>query len=461
MKRLECLDGLRGVLAVYVLLGHMAPFSALPAWVLRPLSHGGAAVDVFFILSGMVIVRSLESCGYAARPFLIARAARIFPVYLAMLAAGVAVQTLPVSFAAMPWIGPDSAARDIWSHGWPAYWSVEIAAHLTMTHGLFPSGALPDVWVSFLGAAWSLSTEWQFYVLALLWGRARPGIGGMAAALLAMAAAGLAWDVLAPDAWRFSRAFLPNKAHYFALGVASAGLGGFRTTQVSTRLSRIGANLTGIVHSIIVTIWAGRIIRCGLAGSRREELAVRPAARIPSRGYAAPDGPIEPGRGKESGRGKERGHDKDRGRGADATMDGGMALFAAVFMAVLALCLARGGGGGKLLPPLVWAVCLAAQTRPDILKFVAVPLRARWVQYLGAISYPIYLANEPIQKVLGVVLAGWVGGDGWVFSALWVPGAVLLPIAAAALLHKSVEMPGIQRGKALARHRVATISVRS
>ena len=134
--------------------------------------------------------------------------------------------------------------------------------------------------------------------------------------------------------------------------------------------------------------------------------------------------------------------------------------FAAVLIAVLALCLVR-GGGGKLLPPLVWTVCLAAQTRPDILKFVAAPLRARWVQYLGAISYPIYLANEPIQKALGVVLAGWVDGDGWVFSALWVPGAVLLPIAAAAWLHRTVERPGIQRGKALARHGVTTIGVRS
>ncbi len=31
---------------------------------------------------------------------------------------------------------------------------------------------LPDVWVGFLGAAWSLSTEWQFYLLALLIGPA-------------------------------------------------------------------------------------------------------------------------------------------------------------------------------------------------------------------------------------------------------------------------------------------------
>ncbi len=37
-----------------------------------------------------------------------------------------------------------------------------------MTHGLFPNAVWPNVWVSLLGAAWSLSTEWQFYLLALI-----------------------------------------------------------------------------------------------------------------------------------------------------------------------------------------------------------------------------------------------------------------------------------------------------
>ena len=55
MKRLECLDGLRGVLAIYVALGHMAPFAMLPLWLQSGVSHGGAAVDVFFILSGLVM----------------------------------------------------------------------------------------------------------------------------------------------------------------------------------------------------------------------------------------------------------------------------------------------------------------------------------------------------------------------------------------------------------------------
>ena len=33
MKRLECLDGLRGLLAVYVMISHMAPFAVLPGWI--------------------------------------------------------------------------------------------------------------------------------------------------------------------------------------------------------------------------------------------------------------------------------------------------------------------------------------------------------------------------------------------------------------------------------------------
>jgi peptidoglycan/LPS O-acetylase OafA/YrhL len=370
MKRLECLDGLRGVLAVYVMLGHMAPFSVLPEWIAGPLSHGGAAVDIFFILSGLVILRSLEGCRFAARPFLISRVSRIFPVYLAMLAIGIATQALPAGFDAMPWVEPQSVARDIWSQGWPEHWDSEIAAHLTMTHGLFPNGVLPDVWVSFLGAAWSLSTEWQFYVLALVLGRSRMSPERMTVAFLALAAAGLVWGMVTPLSWQFSRAFLPNKAQYFALGIASA-------------------------------VWIDR-----------------------------------------------------RSIGS----------FALVLLATLILCAAH-GHIEKLLPPLIWTLCLAAQLFPTRLNWVAQPLRWPAVQWLGAISYPIYLANEPIQKAVGFVLAWFASGDAILFTSLWVPAAVLLPIGVAALLHRYLETPALRWGRALAHrgdaHCVTTIGVRS
>jgi peptidoglycan/LPS O-acetylase OafA/YrhL len=138
MKRLECLDGLRGALAVYVMLGHMAPFALVPNWVQTSVSHGGAAVDVFFMLSGLVIAQSLDRLRGDRRRFLAARVLRIYPVFLPVFMVAILVQPLPCGFDQMPWIGPDSAARFICSNRWAPHWPIEVAAHLFMVHGLFP-----------------------------------------------------------------------------------------------------------------------------------------------------------------------------------------------------------------------------------------------------------------------------------------------------------------------------------
>jgi peptidoglycan/LPS O-acetylase OafA/YrhL len=357
MRRLVCLDGLRGVLAFYVMLSHTLPFTPMPGWLVWVFSHGGAGVDVFFILSGLVIVQSLASFDYRPRPFLTARVARIYPVFLVVFVAAIAVQPLATGFERMSWIGPDSPARFIWSGGWPNDWGLFIAAHLTMTHGLFPDGMLPDVWVGFLGAAWSLSTEWQFYLLALLIGR-RLGLVPLAWLFLATSATAIAWHAMAPDAWQFSRAFLPNKAQYFALGMASA-----------------------------------IIVRQG-----------------------------------------------NKALGA----------YVAVLVATLVLCVAQ-GGVDKLLPPLVWAACLAAQLSVPSMGALAAALRSRPLVWLGAVSYCLYLVNEPVQKLLGVTLAVVVQGNATLLTALWLPGAVVLPVLAAWLLHEWIEAPTLRWGRALAR----------
>jgi peptidoglycan/LPS O-acetylase OafA/YrhL len=331
-------------------------------------------VDVFFVLSGLVIVQSLASFEYQALPFLIARVARIYPVFLVVFLLAVAVQPLATSFEDMAWIGPESGARYLWAGGWPSNWGIGIATHLTMTHGLFPDGVLPGAWVAFLGTAWSLSTEWQFYVLALLLGH-RLGLVRMATLFLALAAASLIWQVAMPEAWQFSRAFLPNKAQYFALGVVSA---------------------------IVV----------------REE-------------------------------------------------PGALRLYAAVLAGVLAVCLLR-GGFDKLLPPLLWTACLAAQlwSSPQragqpgarvlalaqrTIRWLAALLQSPPLVWLGAVSYCIYLVHEPVQRLLGIALATLVRGDAPLFTALWIPGAVILPVFAAWWLHARVELPAQHYGRGMAR----------
>ena len=361
MKRLECLDGLRGLLAVYVMISHMAPFAVLPGWIAQPLSHGGAAVDVFFMLSGLVIIGSLEKFHYRAGPFLIARVARIFPVFLVVFAFAMAVHALPPVLDRMTWLPPQSLAYRMWATGWPASWPIDILAHLTMTHGLFPDGVLPHIWVSLLGASWSLSTEWQFYILALVLGRfltSRGAVPGRLAWCLAgIGVAGLAWALLAPPEWRFSRAFLGNKGHFFALGVAS----------------------------VLVV----------------------------------------------------------RGR------PGAIGAYAAVLAVTFSVCWWQ-GGAAKLLPPLVWTLCLAVQVWPvGLLGWASAVLRSRPLQILGALSYGIYLVNEPVQRLFGAVLAPWADGDAVLFSMVWLPGAVVLPTLAAAMLYRWVEVPGQNWGRNL------------
>ncbi|MDR3536286.1 MAG: acyltransferase [Acetobacteraceae bacterium] len=380
MQRLICLDGVRGALAAYVMLSHMAPFGVVPGWLASLLSHGGAGVDMFFILSGLVIVRSLQSLGWQARPFLIARAFRIFPVYLAMFALALAVQPLPAAFDAMPWVAADSPARFIWSEGWPHAWIVEIAAHLTMTHGLFPNAVLPDAWVSFLGAAWSLSTEWQFYLLVLACGlvltrgRAQPfgeeprpdrlaslrtpRLPHLVIVFMLLGVAGVGWQLLAPAPWQlFSRAFLPNKAQYFALGIASAML------------------VEGGSWRAYAAALAGTLLVCGWLGE----------------------------------------------------LD-------------------------KLLPPLVWTVCLVAQLHPELpgMAVLRRVLQARPMLWLGSISYCLYLANEPLQKVFGLGLAWLAHGDGRLFTLFWVPLAILVPLLVADWLHRHIEAPAQRRGRTFA-----------
>jgi len=356
MKRLECLDGLRGILAVYVLVGHMAPFAVLPAPVQDLVSHGGAAVDLFFVVSGLVIAKALERVDGRADVFLIARVARIFPVFLPVFAVSVAMQPWSCGFEHMPWIGPHNPARTICVTAWPHAWLAEIAAHLTMTHGLFPKAVLPDVWVSFLGATWSLSTEWQFYLLALLLTTADRR--RLVLVLLALAAAGVVWRLSAPEMAQFSRAFLPNKAHFFALGVASVPV------------------------------------------VRRQQ--------------------------------------------------GALLSYGVVLAASTAIC-ATSGTLGKLLLPLFWTLYLTVQMRPDTvgLRQVDRLLRSPTARYLGAISYCVYLVNEPIHKLASGLLSPIAGGDAALFTLLWVPVSLLLPIGVAAWLHVHLEIPALRWGRSL------------
>ncbi|MGO9817078.1 MAG: acyltransferase family protein [Acidocella sp.] len=332
MKRLARMDGLRGVLAVYVMLGHALPFTCLPGWVTAPFHHGEATVDLFFALSGLVIANSLERFDWRFAPFMVARARRLLPVYCLVLATSVCLTALGDPLAALPWVGAEG--RNIMAAALPEPLLPHLLAHLTLVHGLIPQSALPYAYVTLLGPAWSLSTEWQFYVLI---GLAAPRrLGRFALALLAL---GAAYRAL-PLGSEFSRAFLPDAAPFFALGLASAVLlrgGGARS------------------------FWLCLIGACALA--------------LP-------------------------------------------------------------GGVEKVFTPLAWGLVMLAQRQ----SWGAV-LESRTVQYLGAVSYPLYLVNEPVQRAMALLLGPLAHGNAAWFTAVFLPLSIGLTLLCAAWMHHAMERP--------------------
>ncbi len=75
--RLSELDALRGMAALFVLLFHYAMIYDEPYFLLR---FGVTGVDLFFIISGFVIMMSLERIKYGYE-FIVNRFCRLFPTY--------------------------------------------------------------------------------------------------------------------------------------------------------------------------------------------------------------------------------------------------------------------------------------------------------------------------------------------------------------------------------------------
>ncbi len=78
-------------------------------------------------------------------------------------------------------------------------------------------------------------------------------------------------------------------------------------------------------------------------------------------------------------------------------------------------------------------------------------LRSGSMQYLGAISYGIYLVNEPIHKLIANGLSHLADGNGTLFTVLWIPSAIAAADTRRAWLHGLIEQPAIGWGHGVTR----------
>lgn len=244
MNRFAALDGLRGILAIWVVICHLTVTVGLQCP--HFLSDGNIAVDVFIILSGFVIFHLLSMEREKYGTFLVRRLLRLYPVYLICLLLAIAL--LPLWINAISSLGVDSIYNQqrltIAAQSQKHFWK-HLAAHLTLVHGAVPQNILPGSSYAFVGQAWSISLEWQFYLIA-------PALyliikrGRLLGAVCLVLSIGVVYF-----SWTGRPGFLPSKIHLFAVGIASQLL-----WQSKKLISIIQSN-SGLVllPSIIGLLW--------------------------------------------------------------------------------------------------------------------------------------------------------------------------------------------------------------
>jgi peptidoglycan/LPS O-acetylase OafA/YrhL len=260
--RLEYLEGLRGLAALYVVLHHaymeLHYRQALPGHesglpqaffkALKFLDFGHYAVDIFIVLSGYCLMLPIvTSAGSALRGGIMGyfqrRARRILPPYYAVLVISLLAVPL-IRYAQMRMGAVDAMTM-------AGYTPFVVTAHLLLLHNLSPNLSLftnPPLW--------SVATEWQIYFFfpffLWLWRRF-----GLAAPVLAGFALGLAPHYLLHG--MLDSAY-PWYLGLFALGMAGASINFSDQPSVSGLRNRapwgfaagalwLGLGLFGIVKS--------------------------------------------------------------------------------------------------------------------------------------------------------------------------------------------------------------------
>lgn len=247
VTHIAAVDGLRFWMSWWVVIQHLLQASGLSNEhshpIVKLLSMGGLAVMVFAIISGFVITHLVLTKREPYAPYVIRRFFRIYPLYLVAIVLALALRGgYEAVIVDAPWADPSSALR--FDAQQPSLW-LHTALHLLLLHGLVPDMVLYSASMSILGPAWSLSLEWQFYlvapaIVAIVLMRGRPLI--QLACFVGMAAAMSATYAIA-DQFEYPAA-LPLCIGFFLIGVVTrCWLGGTSLPRLLPALAVAGLNL--------------------------------------------------------------------------------------------------------------------------------------------------------------------------------------------------------------------------
>lgn len=174
---------------------------------------GAYAVDGFIILSGFVITQLLVAKNEPYGIFIFRRFMRLFPAFVVCLA--IALLVRPFTFGTSPseLIREASENRYFWWH---------LGAHASLIHGLVPTAWLPLSQLAFLPPGWSISLEFQLYLVAplVLWWLGRFGVKGFIVLAVASAVTFVPEVASRLNAiWSTTGAFMPQRFLFFLIGM--------------------------------------------------------------------------------------------------------------------------------------------------------------------------------------------------------------------------------------------------
>ena len=251
-RRLDGVDGLRALAALWVVLFHIRAFTGARLGPLDLLVRSGSTgVSLFLVLSGFCLYIPVVRGGpeaFRVGRFLRRRAVRLLPAYYVSLAVVLLIIVLAAGKLGLAPLSPAGVA-------------IQAATHLTMTHSLFPS-----TFYALNGAYWSLGLEWQLYLglPLLVLGVRRFGLARTVAAVVAVNVAyrvglQIALDLHAvPASSPLATAVLPNllpgRWAEFAFGMVAAQLhaGG----HIHRWAQRSGWAIAGLVPLSVASVLA-------------------------------------------------------------------------------------------------------------------------------------------------------------------------------------------------------------
>lgn len=229
-------EGLRGVLAWIVVAAHsffLCGWSGRSGGGFSVLFHAAeAAVNLFMMLSGFAITHLLIVQKERFGAYIWRRGCRIVPAYWAALTIAVLLNRLMMANLSHLPPTPERDGSLLVSQLGQSRWWIDVPLHLGLLHGLPPFRWLPFAPFTYLGIAWTLSLEWQFYWAAPL--ALAVALRSRLGAAIVIGGAAVTCCFAATITGAFSEAFLPVKALFIIVGsVTYFALNGSLTSRNS------------------------------------------------------------------------------------------------------------------------------------------------------------------------------------------------------------------------------------